>query len=97
MGNSEFHHRILVLFAHPAFHKSRVNRTLVEHCDGLLESIFRARGVDTYLPPSNAKEVTEKFVAFLEAEEVVRHRPVGQNAASVKDYNPITDQLDLAH
>ncbi len=35
MGNSEFHHRILVLFAHPAFHKSRVNRTLVEHVRNL--------------------------------------------------------------
>jgi glutathione-regulated potassium-efflux system ancillary protein KefG len=35
MESSDFSNRILVLFAHPAFHKSRVNKVLVEHIRNL--------------------------------------------------------------
>ena len=43
------------------------HRTLLEQCEGLLESIPTAR--EGFAPPGDRKEVTEKFMQFLEEEE----------------------------
>jgi formate dehydrogenase major subunit len=45
------------------------HRTLLEQCDGLLESLPRSGGIGTLIPPSNLEEVTAKFIEFLEEEE----------------------------
>jgi predicted molibdopterin-dependent oxidoreductase YjgC/NADH:ubiquinone oxidoreductase subunit E len=46
------------------------HRTLLEQCEGLLEVLPRT-GEGIRVPPSNAKEVTEKFVELLEEEEQI--------------------------
>ncbi|MBW1786245.1 MAG: molybdopterin-dependent oxidoreductase [Deltaproteobacteria bacterium] len=45
------------------------HRTLLEHCDGLLESLPRSGGIGTRVPPNNLEEVTENFIKLLEEEE----------------------------
>jgi NADH:ubiquinone oxidoreductase subunit E len=50
------------------------HRALLEQCDGLIESLSRAGGLGTRVPPSNAEEVTARFVAFLEEEEQLAAR-----------------------
>ncbi|MBD3235303.1 MAG: molybdopterin-dependent oxidoreductase [Candidatus Eisenbacteria bacterium] len=45
------------------------HRTLLELCDGLLETLPRSGGLGTRVPPSNTEEVTRAFVAFLKEEE----------------------------
>jgi formate dehydrogenase major subunit len=44
------------------------HRTLLEQCEGLLEVLPRT-GEGTRIPPSDSKEVTEKFMELLEEEE----------------------------
>ncbi|MFP3911093.1 MAG: molybdopterin-dependent oxidoreductase [Desulfobacteraceae bacterium] len=45
------------------------HRTLLEHCGGLLESLPKAGGIGTQVPPSNPEEVTEAFLGLLREEE----------------------------
>ncbi|MFO7985205.1 MAG: molybdopterin-dependent oxidoreductase [Desulfatiglandaceae bacterium] len=47
------------------------HRTLLEHCGGLLESLPKAGGIGTQVPPSNPEEVTEAFLKLLEEEEKI--------------------------
>jgi predicted molibdopterin-dependent oxidoreductase YjgC/NADH:ubiquinone oxidoreductase subunit E len=45
------------------------HRTLLEHCEGLLESLPISGGIGTRFIPSDQKEVTDRFIEFLEEEE----------------------------
>jgi NADH:ubiquinone oxidoreductase subunit E len=45
------------------------HRTLLEQCEGLLESIPHTKLMPDYEPPGDPEEVREKFVQLLEAEE----------------------------
>jgi len=45
------------------------HRTLLEHCEGLLESLPSSGGIGTRFIPSDQKEVTDRFIEFLEEEE----------------------------
>jgi predicted molibdopterin-dependent oxidoreductase YjgC/NADH:ubiquinone oxidoreductase subunit E len=45
------------------------HRTLLEQCEGLLESLSLAGGLGTRVPPSDPKDVTGKFLEVLEEEE----------------------------
>jgi formate dehydrogenase major subunit len=44
------------------------HRTLLDHCPGLTESLARSGGIGIHVPPSNAKEVTERVIRLLEEE-----------------------------
>ncbi|MCP4665781.1 MAG: NADH-quinone oxidoreductase subunit NuoE, partial [Deltaproteobacteria bacterium] len=46
------------------------HRTLLEQCEGLLESLPRSGGIGTQVPPSDPEEVTAHFMKFLEEEEL---------------------------
>jgi len=45
------------------------HRTLLEHCEGLLESLPSSGGIGTRFIASDQKDVTDKFIEFLEEEE----------------------------
>ncbi len=45
------------------------HRTLLEQCEGLLESLPRSGGIGTLTPPSDPEEVTVNFMKLLEEEE----------------------------
>ncbi len=45
------------------------HRTLLEQCEGLLESIPHTQWMVDYAPPGDPKEVKETFIRFLEEEE----------------------------
>ncbi|MCF8146441.1 MAG: molybdopterin-dependent oxidoreductase [Deltaproteobacteria bacterium] len=45
------------------------HRTLLEQCEGLLESIPRTKAMPEFEPPGDPEEVREKFVQLLEEEE----------------------------
>jgi predicted molibdopterin-dependent oxidoreductase YjgC/NADH:ubiquinone oxidoreductase subunit E len=45
------------------------HRTLLEQCEGLLESLPKSGGIGTHVPPSDPEEVTANFMKLLEEEE----------------------------
>jgi len=51
------------------------HRTLLEQCEGLLESLPRSGGIGTRETPSDPKDVTYRFIQVLE-EETVQWEPV---------------------
>lgn len=51
------------------------HRTLLEHCEGLLESLPSSGGIGTQVPPNSPEEVEENFVALLKEEEAVDQKP----------------------
>ncbi len=72
MDNPDFKKRILVLFAHPAFQKSRVNRVLVENIKDLPGVTFH----DLYESyPDFAIDIEAEQDLLLEHDVVVFHHP----------------------
>ena len=71
-ARSPLTHRVLVLFAHPAFEKSRVNRVLTQGVDGLEAVTFH----DLYEEyPDFDVDVSREQGLLLEHDVVVMHHP----------------------